>query len=308
MTGATGFVGSHLLDELLERGREVRATVRRTSDRSRLQRLGVPCVEADLAAGPPPPSLFEGVERVYHLAGTVFGDEAAFVRGNVLATRHLVASLPDGLERLVHVSSLAACGPASRPLSEEDEPRPVSVYGRTKLAGEREARRARVPVTIVRPPVVYGPRDRGLVSFFAARAAGLRPLMAPPRRLSLVHARDLARGMVEAATGTYFLCGAEAPTFDEVVELIGRAVGRPGGVTVRLFPGLMAEAAAVADWAQRWAGRTIPFSRDKVRELRRRHWICSPAAARRDFGWEARVDPAAGLRQTAAWYRTRRWI
>lgn len=312
VTGATGFVGSHLVEELLERGRALRAAVRRSSDRKRLERLGVECVEADLAAGPPPAALFEGAEVVYHLAGTVFGDAEAFVRGNVTATRNLTAALPAGVRRLVHVSSLAACGP--QPTSEEAEPRPVSDYGRSKLAGEREARRARVPVTIVRPPVVYGPRDRGLLTFFAARGAGLLPLMPPERRLSLVHARDLARGMVEAAAApaaagrTYFLCGAETPTFDAVMDMIGRAVGPPRNVTVRLDPGLMAEAGALADWAQRLTGRTIPFSRDKVRELRRRHWICSPQAARRDFGWEARVEPAAGFRQTAAWYRTRGWI
>jgi nucleoside-diphosphate-sugar epimerase len=318
VTGAAGFVGGHLAEELVRRGRALRCVVRRRSRRDRLQRLGVEFVEADLRDGPLAAAAFDGIERVFHVAGVVFGSDAEFFEGNVRATRHLVASLPRGVARLVHVSSLAACGPSPgpEPLTEAAEPRPVSVYGRTKLWGERAARGAgdRAAVTVIRPPVVYGPRDRGLLSFFAAAARGLRPRMGGDRRLSLVHVADLARGIADAAEArtaagrTYFLCNEASVSFDGVVDLILAAVGRRGGVTVRLGPRLMYEAGALAELAGRLIGRTVPLSRDKARELRRAYWTCDARAAGRDFGWRARIGLEAGLRQTAAWYRTRGWI
>lgn len=307
VTGATGFVGSHLVEDLLARGRRVRCTVRRTSDTSHLARLGVETVEADLADAPPPPAAFDGVERVFHVAGLVVGSEAAFRRVNATATFNLVRAMPLGL-RLVHVSTLAVCGPNpdETPFDESVEPRPVSVYGRTKLAGERAALAA--GATVIRPPVVYGPRDRGLLSFFQAAAFRIRPLMSGLRRISIVHVADLARGIADAADAppgrVYFLANDESPELDEMTALILRSMGVRRAITVRLWPRVMFDAAAIVERLP----LGLPLSRDKVREMRRRYWLCRADAARRDFGWTPSVPLEAGIRQAVAWYRTHGWI
>lgn len=318
VTGATGFVGSHLVDELLRRGRTVRCTVRRTSDRSHLERAGVETVEADLRHGPLPGAALEGIDRIFHVAGVVFGTEEEFRRGNWEATRNVVASINGPLRRLVHVSSLAVCGPCPgpEPFTESVTPRPISVYGRTKYRGEQEARAAgdRVAVTVIRPPVVYGPRDRGLLGFFQAASLGIRPLMPGERRFSIIHAADLARGIVEAAEAkraagrVYFLANEAAPSFNEMTARILEAAGRRRGITLRMTPRLMHEAATLAEWAQRLMRRTLPFSRDKVRELRQAYWLCSAAAARRDFGWAPRIGLDEGMRRSMAWYRSAGWV
>jgi nucleoside-diphosphate-sugar epimerase len=307
VTGATGFVGSHLVEELRRRGRTVRCTVRRTSDRKRLG--DAQTVEADLADGPLPPSAFDGVERVFHLAGVVFGTDEQFDRGNRRATQNLVASLRP-VRRLVHVSTLAVTGPSSdgTPLDESAPTRPVSVYGRTKLAGERAASAASVPVTVIRPPVVYGPRDRGLLSFFQAAARGIRPILPGERRFSIIHVEDLARGIADAAESppgrVYFLANAEAPSFTEMTARILRAMGRRKAISARMSFLLMHEAAALVELAR----LNVPLSRDKVRELKRPFWTCSAAAAARDFGWTPRIGLDEGIRATVEWYRAERWI
>lgn len=316
ITGATGFVGSHLADELRARGWTLRCTVRRTS---RLDWLGdgVERVEADLGDGPPPPSAFDGVDVVFHVAGVLAGPKALLDRGNAGATRHMIeGALRSGvrLRRFVQVSSLAVVGPNAGPAPHDETApcAPFSLYGKSKWAGEAIAwaARDRLPVTVIRPPAIYGPRDKGLLPFFQAAAFGVLPMLPGDRRYSIVHVRDLARGIADAALAestagqVYFLCNDDAPTFARLVGRMLEASGVRARRTLRIVPWLLCEAAAASELL----GLPGMITRDKVREFLQPYWTCTAAKARRDFGFVPAVDLARGFRETFAWYRDRRWI
>ena len=209
------------------------------------------------------------------------------------------------------VSSLAATGP-SRPGGEVDEqhpPAPVSEYGRSKLAGERAARETGVPLTIVRPPAVYGPRDRAFLTAFRAARRGVLPLPGDGRQtITLVHARDLAQALIAAAASaralgrTYHAGHPEPVTQQELAAAIGRALGRrvrtlgvPGVIVRKLL--------SLAGAATRAAGGTPLLDGDKASELLAPGWVCSSAALQRDAGWRAVIALADGLAETAACYR-----
>jgi hypothetical protein len=188
------------------------------------------------------------------------------------------ARTPSSPRRFLLVSSLAAAGPSRRglPVREEDVPRPVSRYGLSKLMGERAAIRtlpASIPLTIVRPPAVYGPYDRGILAFFAAAARGiLLRLGTTPRPVSIVHGKDLAVGIRlaldagVAAGRTYFIGDPDAHPIDELLSRIAAAVG---GRTraVRVPEPFVRTVGVLAEEVARWRGATPVFSRDKVREF-----------------------------------------
>lgn len=288
VTGATGFVGSHLVDHLLERGWRVSATVRATSNLqwldSRVRR-----VEADLRR----PVALPEVDTVFHVAGSIRGDYRA---GNWLATKHAVEGAR--CRRFVHVSSLSATGPG---VVDETSPcRPISEYGRTKLEGELEVRK-RPDATIVRPPVVYGERDTGLLDLYRTLARGFCPQIGGPKRVSMIHVRDLVEGMVAAAEtpGVFFLSEG-AYEMSHLMERILAFLGRRA-VRVRIPDRVVRFLGGVAESA----GISSMFNRDKAAEMTQAAWVCSAEKAARELGWRARIGIEEGMWATLGWYRER---
>jgi nucleoside-diphosphate-sugar epimerase len=322
VTGGTGFIGSHLVEALLAQGHEVRCLVR---DTRRLGWIsGLPSVTIAQGALDEPLALLEsmrGVDQVYHVAGLTRACEAReFCRVNDEGTRRLVHACletPRGPRRLVHLSSLAAVGPmAMATVCDEDTvPRPVSAYGWSKLQGEAAVLgvRDRLHVTVLRPPVVYGPRDRGVLEVVRWVARGFLPMPGgPSRNLSLCYIRDLVTALLTAGeakvpSGEIFhVAGEEVFTWEQVGNALGEALGvHPTPVRIPV-PILLALATGADAWA--WlTGRPGYFSRGKVREAAG-HWLCDTAKARRQLG----VIPSVGLRKGAAatvsWYREAGWV
>jgi dihydroflavonol-4-reductase len=304
VTGATGFVGSHLVDALLARGAEVTCVVRKTSNLRWLRDKPVRTVEGDFDVN--------GATHVFHVAGVIQAptlDE--FMRGNRDLTRRLVqACRGRPLERFVLVSSLAAAGPSldGRPRVEEDPPRPVSNYGRSKLAGELETRALECPVTIIRPPVVYGPRDEGLLELFkVVSSAGIEPVIGARKRYSIVHVDDLTAGVLRAASaepGLWYATNEEPVESDRLVALVARAVAGKRGRRIHVPDGALR---ALAD-VLAFAGLDSMFNPDKAREITQKGWLCSGARARDRLGFLPQVPLERGLAETAAWYRREGWI
>nr|NIP80739.1 NAD-dependent epimerase/dehydratase family protein [Gemmatimonadota bacterium]NIQ55904.1 NAD-dependent epimerase/dehydratase family protein [Gemmatimonadota bacterium]NIU79040.1 NAD-dependent epimerase/dehydratase family protein [Gammaproteobacteria bacterium]NIX45654.1 NAD-dependent epimerase/dehydratase family protein [Gemmatimonadota bacterium]NIY09955.1 NAD-dependent epimerase/dehydratase family protein [Gemmatimonadota bacterium] len=214
ITGATGFVGSHLVEALARRGEGARALVRRTSDVSLLARYGIEPVVGDIDDFDSLRTALGDADTVLHLAAATRAlDDDTFFRVNARGTRRLVDAMvaDGGGRRLVYLSSLAAVGPSGgRPVRPDDEPRPLTAYGRSKLEGEREVRdRTGLEGVVLRPPAVYGPRDRDLLTFFRLARRGVLPTVGPPgREVQLIHAADLASALLAAARargvcGTY---------------------------------------------------------------------------------------------------------
>jgi dihydroflavonol-4-reductase len=319
LTGGTGFVGSHLAETLRARGDAVTCLVRTTEAGRPLEALGGRAVVGTLEDDRALATLVSGAEVVYHVAGVVALSSAdALFRVNRDGTaRVAVAARTAGVRRLLYVSSLAVTGPTvpGRPLDEAGAPGPLTIYGRSKQAGEEAVRASGATFTIVRPPIVYGPRDRQVLRLFRMARRGLAPLVGDGRRqeLSLVHARDLGGALVAAATsehtagGTYHAAHPTPVTQRALLEAIGAAVG--SRVRMLALPAALVKAAlAVAAAAARLRGRASLLDPAKAAELLAPAWTCSSAALERDAGWRAAIDLREGLGETARWYRQAGWL
>jgi nucleoside-diphosphate-sugar epimerase len=316
VTGATGFVGSHLVERLLAGGHEVTALVRSATRAQPFADRGVRLVVGDLANTTALAEATHDQELVYHVAAlTGATDEAAFLAANRDGTARLLraAEAAGGVQRFIHVSSGAAGGPAARgaPKRDAGDDRPVTMYGRSKLAAEAEVRPSPLAWTILRPGAVYGPRDTAnfLAVFRAAQRFGIAPVFGDgSQELSLVHVADLAAACVAAATapdavrGIYYVNHPEALTSRALIAAIGREIGRD--LTVVPLPhGLTRMALTVTGaWADLRNRPTI-LRADKVHEFTAPAWTGDPSPFIDATGWHPEFDLAAGLADTAAWYR-----
>jgi nucleoside-diphosphate-sugar epimerase len=300
VTGARGFIGSHLTEALRHRGDAVATAIVRA-----------PCDQAALAA------TFRGAECVVHLAGVVAaGRDHLFTAGNVDATRAVAAAASAAGAHLVHISSLAAAGPAppSSPRDEDDVCAPVTAYGASKLAGERVVRATpALRWTILRPGVVYGPRDRGLFTLFQFANRGCLPLVGrSTAAFTFIEVRDVVRAIVAAVdrrleSETLFV-GHPAPVFArDLLELIRRAVN-PRAWIVRVPTPVLALVAAASE-AGRWlTGRSAAVNRRRYVELTSPGFVCRVDRLRDRLGVIAQIDLAEGIGAAAAWYRDAGWI
>lgn len=322
VTGATGFIGGHLVEALVSRGDEVRCMAKDGNHLRWLEgQTGFTVIEGDLTDAATLESATAGVDCVYHLAGLTRARTVQdFFRVNAMGTRHLVAACLQGggkPSRLIYLSSLAVLGPTTdtSPLTEEAIPRPVSAYGWSKLRGEEEilAARGRLHVTILRPPVVYGSRDRNFWLFARWIQRGLLLMPAGPDRvISLCYVDDLVHAIIasserKGSSGeVYHVAGEGILTWQDVGRVVGRAMGvRPRPLHVPLSL-LLCLAAGLEAWG--WAARRPIFlTRGKVREAFG-HWVCDTTKAREQLGFIPRVGPDEGIALTLEWYRSHGWI
>jgi nucleoside-diphosphate-sugar epimerase len=258
---------------------------------------------------------------VVHCAGcTKALNPRDYFEANQVATRRLVEAIDrhaPSLDRLVHISSLAASRPATSaaPATEEMDSAPVTVYGRSKLAGELEIReRCRVPFTILRPAAVYGPRDTDFLNLFKAVRNRVVPVVRRGRQeLSLVYAGDLAQSVVVALehpggdSGIYHVAEPQPVTSRELAGEIARQVGvRPLFTPLPLA--LLWSICAGRDLISRISGRPHILSRQKYAELIAPGWVSGTNRLRQDLGFVCRTGLREGIARTLDWYRGRRWI
>ena len=318
VTGATGFVGSHLTEALRRRGDDVTALARSTSKAAALAPLGVRVVPGDLHDRAALQRAVEGQDVVYHVAGVVAArSEADFLVANRDGTRNVTeAAERAGVGRLVFVSSMAAAGPTikGRPLRGDEPPRPVTQYGRSKLAAEGVVTGSRLAWTIVRPPMVYGPRDQEVLKVFRLARLGLAPVLGDgTQELSAVHGADLADALVAAGTTaaavghTYYACHPEGFTGAEMALAVGRAMGRRLAV-IRVPAAIGRGVLRVTEAAARLVGQTTILTADKANEFFQPAWTADPESLARDTGWRATRNLETGLAETYAWYRSAGWL
>ena len=324
VTGGTGFIGSHLIEELLRRGyREVRALVR--SEPRWLDGLDVVQVRGQLADTPELRHALRGVDYVFHVGGvTRARDWETFEKANVddpmLLLRLLEEENPT-VTKVLMTSSLAAVGISDSAVATESVPlRPVSEYGRSKERMERALRRYHenndaLPIVIVRPPAVYGPREADIFAFFKTLSRGIAPVVGSGNEpaLTLVHVRDLVRGMADAAesdatTGRTYFIGSDRPySWNEIKDVAGKALGRRA-LTIAVPEALVGPVGAAVELFGRLTGTYPPLNREKAREIRDACKICSSERARRDLGYVQQVGLAEGIDETVRWYRANGWL
>ncbi|MGZ6141703.1 MAG: NAD-dependent epimerase/dehydratase family protein [Myxococcales bacterium] len=324
LTGGSGFLGSYVAEQLAAEGHVVRALVRPRSDKAVLSRL--PSVEFAPGAIEERASLsaaMEGVDAIVHVAGIVKARKPAdFFEVNAQGTRNLLeaAIARGGLKRFVYVSSLAAVGPSAdgTPVPEDAEPRPVTHYGRSKLEAERAvlAAGSKMPVTVIRPPMIYGPRDRETLAFFTSIRNGVLPMTGDGlNTLSVIYVADCAAAVVRAATSVdapsgkaYFVEDGAVYVWREALQQIESALGRRAFVRVGMPLGVVKVAAAATQLWGKLSGTAQMLTLDKVNELTQPHWVCSGEGARRDLGWTAKVQWQQGVQEAVRWYREQGWL
>jgi nucleoside-diphosphate-sugar epimerase len=314
VTGGTGFIGSHLLDKLSALGEPARCLLRRKARPRRLP-PGIQAAYGDLTSGEGVEEAVRGADTVIHLAGVTKALAARdYYAGNVRATETLLRALAGRAIRLVHVSTLAAIGPSAdgTPVDEDAQPHPLTHYGKSKLEAERVVRALAPDAVIVRPPVVYGPRDTDVFQMLRSISKGwMMEIGGGERWFSAIYAGDLVEGLLAATRGTpgraYFLAHPQPVSWSELGAAAARIMAcQPRVVRV---PPLVAYAVGLG--AEAWSRITRKpgiISREKVAEARCRWWTCDTRRAAAELGFEARTGLDAGLARTLAWYKEAAWL
>lgn len=321
VTGATGFIGGHLVDRLLEAGHAVTALVR---DPARLGRRAadprVTVRQGDLTV---PESLVDAArdaDVVYHLAAALRArSDDDYDAINARGTEAMVAAVRAAptQPKLVYVSSLAAGGPSpgTRVLSGNEQPQPISSYGKTKLAGETIIRRSMgdQPWLILRPPPVYGPREKDMFLLFSTVNRGFMPLPGNGSQvLPMLHVADLVEALIRAGerpiTGhTWYITDGGLYPFRDIMRGIATALDKkPLCINVPFW--VLALSGSFGQWIYDTTGRPMAINNDKVIEIRAPAWRCDPTPAFRGLDFAPRFSLAAGLADTARWYRDNGWL
>jgi 2-alkyl-3-oxoalkanoate reductase len=321
VTGASGFLGGHVVERLTARGDQVRALVRKTSNRAHLERLpGIELFEGSVEQVDRVREAVEGVDAIVHSAGLIKARSTdEFFAVNVGGTSNLVeAARGRGLRRFVFVSSLEACGPSAdgRPVSADQED-PVTAYGRSKLAAEKVVLSAKddLSVVILRPGAIYGPRDGEILEAFKSIQRGLLPLVAGGEAKGMwIYATDCADACLRAIDAeipsgrTYFVddgCGPIAQR--QFLADAERALGKRAFVRASLpIPVLMTVARGLEAFG-RLANRPVMLTREKANMLLQ-HWVCSSEDTRRELGWQPQVPWPEGVGRAVKWYRDNGWL
>ncbi len=297
VTGATGFLGNHLVDALLAAGLRVRALARASSDTASLEARGVDVVRGGFDDA----SALAGADAIVHAAGGgKVESQADFYRANADSTRALLEAAPP-LRHFVLVSSLSARAG-------------VSHYGMSKAAAEAMVldAQSRFDVTIVRPPPVYGPGDTRMLPLFKWARRGVMPVLGDGRT-SIVWGPDCAAAIVLALTRDhpsgriYYTEEGTAYSQRELGQHIAAAVGRRAR-RVRVPVGVVTGVAVAAEAAGKLLRRPVVLTRDKVADLTWHDWQCSADDLRADLGWAPTVAFPDGAARTARWYEQAGWL
>ena len=323
LTGATGFIGSHLLDRLLEIGvREVRCLARRPLPWHQSSDARIVRIAGDLTQASSWSSAMFGVDVVIHVAGRTAAKtpaelHEANVNGTVALLQAVRAQAPT-VHRVIVASSLAAVGRTASGVADENASlNPVSAYGASKADMERAlAAFSDLPITIVRPPAVYGPREENIFLIIRAANSGLFAATAPINQptMSLIHVDDLVEGMIQTLHSraaqpleTYFFDGPKHYTWSEIHASIRMALARRS-MLISLPRWTVMPVATVSELLGRMVGKYPPLNRDKANEILYTSTRCNDALARRALNYQAKVTLERGMKQTIAWYRAQEWI
>ena len=322
VTGASGFVGGHVVEALARNGIRPRCLVRETSRLDFIAEWSPELVRGDVTSPASLETAVAGVEAIVHCAGVTRAlSQQDFFRVNAEGCGNLyracLARNPS-VRQIVHIGSLTALGPSvpGSPVDEGRERCPVSHYGSSKLAGQRiaEAHMERLPIVVLIPPAVYGPFDRAFLGLFACAKRGLSPVIGREERwMSLIYAQDLALAVLaclespKAAGNAYLLEDGQPHTWREVMVAIGQTMPAPQR-RVRI-PLIVARAAAAAiGVAAGWRGKPAWFDRDRLKDFVQPSWTCSSARIRAELGFAPQYTLEQGLAETCRWYQEHHWL
>jgi nucleoside-diphosphate-sugar epimerase len=329
VTGASGFIGSFLVEEGLKRGHTVYAGIRRSSSRGYLTDPRIRFVEFDFSTREKVVATLgechsKGIrfDYIIHNAGvTKAKKKEEFLEVNAGNTRNFIEALKETgqvPEKFIFISSLAAYGPGNphtmEPVKHADEPKPIELYGRSKLEAEKYIRGLDdFPWLIFRPTGVYGPREKDYFVFFQTISRGLEPYIGYKKQiLTFIYVRDLVRLIYDALPSphlrkAYFVSDGKEYESTLFAEITKKALGKK---TVRItvpLP-LVKAIATIGETVAGYFGTVPTLNTDKYNVLKSTNWRCETTPLRDDFGFEAEYDLARGVAEVLEWYKNEGWL
>jgi len=323
VTGGTGFIGGHLIDALLERGCEVRLLARKTSSFQYIDKNAVRIFYGDINSLEPPAGWLDGAHYLFHCAGlTIAKTRADFFRCNAAACETLYRSALDvagqTLKAVIHLSSLAAVGPAEKgqTVDENSVCNPVTYYGQSKLAGEKIALKFsdELPIIVLRPPVVYGPREKNFFEYLKQLSCGRQIHIGKgERHLSLIHSADLIRAMIAAAENplpperVFFATDGAKYSWDEVGKT-ALSVLNGKARKIILPESVMTALAVLLETVCIFRNSAPLLDRQRMIDIRQSAWTASSEKFFHQFQFKPRYDLREGLENTLSWCRKNQWL
>ena len=318
VTGANGFIGSHLVDQLLAAGCTVHGLVRESSNLKWLDASQVHLQKVDLARPDFIVPAMEELDYVFHCAGlTKAKSRSGYFQVNATACSNLYEQCKKRggrIKGIVHLSSLAATGPSPQGnLVDETTPcRPVTFYGQSKLAGEEIALSQSLPVTVIRPPVVYGPREENFFTFIKLiqKGWGLQ-IGKAGKELSLIYVADLVQAMLQAChpsrQASYFVTDGRVHAWDQVAKECARIMNVRIR-TLKVPEGALTPVALFFELLARFSSKPALFDRQRMIDIRQSSWSASPAKFFKEFDFEPQYELSRGLTETINWYQQEKWL
>jgi nucleoside-diphosphate-sugar epimerase len=322
VTGANGFVGSHLVDYLLNKNFNVKCLVRKTSNLKWLNGKDVEIFNCGLFDRDGIKTAMENVNYVYHVAGVVKAKNIeGYFKGNVEATKILLETAEENkknIKRFVVVSSQTVSGPSydGKPVNEQTECKPLTNYAKSKFEQEKLvfSYKEKIPVTICRAPAIYGERDTEIFIYFQTFSKGLTSLIGFDKKvLSLLHVADLAEGLFLAATSDksigeiYFISSEKYYTWDEVGAITSKELNKKA-LKIRIPHFIVYTVAAIAQFFAIFSSKPATLNIEKAKDLTQNAWICDTTKAINDFGYRQKISIEDGIKRTCDWYKKMKWI
>lgn len=322
VTGANGFIGSHICEAFIKAGFSVRAFIRESSDLTNIKSLDMQTVYGDLDNTDSLKDAVSGIDIVVNSAGlTKALDSEEFERVNIGGTENIlgaIESVNPGIDRFIQISSAAASGPSDsqRSINEDYPPKPLTAYGRSKLGGENTVLsfKNKIPVTILRPSAVYGPRDKEMLSFFKAIKFGLKPTFGKGECYSsFTYAKDIAGAAVRASEtetlsgSVYFVAENRYYSFSEAGDIISEELGSRA-IDIHVPVSIIVFAGRISELIAKFRNKPSIFTADKAVEISRKYWILDSSKLEKDMSYSCPTPFRNGVRETVEWYRRHKWL
>jgi nucleoside-diphosphate-sugar epimerase len=322
ITGANGFVGSHLVDLLLAKGFVVRCIVRKSSNLQWLEGKAVEIFKCGLFNKDELSKALKDAEYVFHVAGVVKAKtEEGYFKGNVETTRTLLEAAlenKESIKRFLVLSSQTVTGPSlnGKPVTEETECKPITTYGRSKYEQEKLvlSYNDKLSVIICRAPAVYGERDTEIFIYFQNFAKGITTTIGFDKKvLSLIHVIDLVEGFYEAAISentsgkVYFISSEKFYSWIEVNAVTSKVLNRKV-IKIPVPHFLVYTIAAIAQFFSMFSSQAATLNLEKAKDIVQHAWICDTSKAMREFGYKQNISIEEGIKRTVQWYKEMKWI
>jgi nucleoside-diphosphate-sugar epimerase len=322
VTGGTGFIGSHLIEALLQKGVQVRCLLRKTSNLKWLKGLPIEIVLGDCSDHSSLKEAVKDVERVFHLAGvTKAVHEKTYLEVNAFGTENLIHACLENnprIQKFIYLSSQAAAGPCRNgdKKRESDPCEPISAYGQSKRMGEELAlaHAHEIPLLILRPSAVYGPRERDIYTFFKLLSKRIKPcLSGKDQHISLCYVEDIVQAILLASQSQepsgeiFFLSDGQDYRLEEIGDIFAQAM-EVNAYCIRVPEWMIMRMASLSEYLSKFSGRPPLLNKGKIEEILQRNWVCDITKAKTALGFEPHIPLEQGAKLTFEWYKKENWL